>query len=460
MRFFLRLLPLSLILFLMITSCKLIEKKDNTKSDKAIGQSSSFPSWVMQSNIYEVNVRQYTPEGTFKAFEAHLQRLKDMGVDILWFMPITPISKVDSKGVLGSYYAVADYKAINPEFGNMDDWNLLVKKCHDLGMKVIIDWVPNHSGADNNWLQTHPDFYNKDSSGKPVYAFDWSDTRDLNYWNPVLQDSMIDAMKYWLSSGIDGFRCDVAAEVPRFFWEKCIKELKSEKSDLFFLAEGDKGWLHDAGFHASYPWDMFSIMKKVALGIRPAISLDSVLMRQDESFPIGATRMYFTSNHDENSWNKSDYGTFPGVKHAPFAVFTQTMRNSLPLIYSGQEEPFLDSLSFFYKDTIVFDKFKRAPFYKTLLNLRKKNPALAIDGDFKKINTNKDDKVYAYMREKNGNKVLVILNFSPAAVTVNLSDNSLKGTFEDVFQGKLQNFDPSVPLTLDAWGYLVYSYKN
>lgn len=444
---------------IFLASCKLMNKEGDSGNGLAAA-SANFPSWISQSNIYEVNVRQYTPEGTFKAFEPNLQRLKDMGVDILWFMPITPISKVDRKGVLGSYYAVADYKAINPEFGNMDDWNNVVKKAHELGMKVVIDWVPNHTGADNHWLTAHLDFFNKDSSGNPAVAFDWSDTRDLNYWNPVMQDSMIDAMKFWLASGIDGYRCDVAPEVPRMFWERAIKELKQAKPDLFFLGEGDKGWLHDAGFNATYPWDIFATMKKVAAGDRPANSLDSALMRQDESFPVGAIRMYFTSNHDENSWNKSDYATFPGEKHAPFAVFTQTMRNSLPLIYSGQEEPFLDSISFFYKDTITFGKYQRAPFYKTLLALRHNNPALAVDASFKKLKTGADDKVYAYVREKDSNKVLVILNLSGNDAEAKIDDASLKGEAENVFTGKKENVDTGVPIKMNAWGYLVFSYKK
>ena len=444
---------------LFFSSCKLMDKEKDNQS--AVAAASTFPSWIIQSNIYEVNVRQYTPEGTFKAFEPNLQRLKNMGVDILWFMPITPISKADRKGTLGSYYAVEDYTNINPEFGNMDDWKALVKKAHTMGFKIIIDWVANHTGADNHWIQTHPDFFNKDSSGKAAIPYDWSDTRDLNYWNPVLQDSMINAMQFWLKeTGIDGFRCDVAHEVPRFFWEKCIKELKQTKPDIFMLGEGDKAWMHDAGFNVTYPWDMFATMKKVAAGTKPATALDSVLMRQDDSFPPGAIRMYFTSNHDENSWNKSDYATFPGEKHAPFAVFTQTMRNSLPLIYSGQEEPFLDSLSFFYKDTITWGKYQREFFYKTLLNLRKSNSALATDASFKKLTTGADDKVYAYVREKDGNKVLVILNLSGDAVEAKLSDASLKGQAENVFLGKPEDVDPSVAFKLDAWGYLVYSYKK
>jgi alpha-amylase len=416
------------------------------------------PAWIRQSNIYEVNVRQYTKEGTFNAFAASLPRLKEMGVDMLWFMPITPISKTDRKGALGSYYAVQDYKAINPEFGNMEDWKALVKKAHEMGFKVVTDWVPNHTGADNGWLTRHPDFYTKDSTGKIIPAFDWSDTRDLNYDNKEMRDSMIAAMKFWLTeSDIDGFRCDVAWGVPADFWMDCIGQLKKIKN-VFMLAEGDKGELHRAGFDASYPWDMFQTIKKIANGERNALSVDSVLMRQDSSFPAGAIRVYFTSNHDENSWNKADYGTMPGIKHAPFAVFTQTMRNSLPLIYSGQEEPVLDSISFFYKNSIKFGKYARAPFYKKLLNLRRSSPALATDASFKKIKAGDEKAVYAYLREKDGHKVLVILNLSGKEQTIKIADASLAGKAMNVFMGNEETINPGNSFKVEPWGYIVYNY--
>jgi alpha-amylase len=204
-------------------SCNTPQHQQTTVSDSDTTTIDGHPSWIMQGNIYEVNVRQYTPEGTFKAFELHLQRLKDIGVQTLWFMPINPISKVERKGVLGSYYAVADYNAINPEFGTMDNWKELVNKCHTMGFKVMIDWVPNHTGADNRWLTQHPDFYVKDSTGKAVSQFDWTDTRKLNFNNQELVDTMINCMKFWVKeSDIDGFRCDYAVGPSKEFWRKCI----------------------------------------------------------------------------------------------------------------------------------------------------------------------------------------------------------------------------------------------
>lgn len=419
-----------------------------------------LPGWALQSNIYEVNVRQYTKEGTFNAFAASLPRLKAMGVQILWFMPITPISVTDRKGKLGSYYAVQNYTAINPEFGNMKDWKALVIKAHEMGFKVITDWVPNHTGADNGWLTRHPDFYTKGKDGKPVPAFDWTDTRDLNYDNKELRDSMIAAMKFWITeSDIDGFRCDVAGEVPDDFWQDCITQLRKVK-DIFMLAEGDKGILHRDGFNATYAWDMFASLKNIAAGKTNALAIDTVLKRQDSSFPAGAISMYFTSNHDENSWNKADYGTMPGAEHAPFAVFTQSMRSGIPLIYSGQEEPVLDSISFFYKNPITFGKYSRAAFYKKLLMLRAATPALATDASFKKVHAGDEKALYAYVREKEGHKILVILNLSPKKQTVKIDDPSLTGHPENVFMGSKEALSAGHSFGIAPWGYIIYNYDS
>jgi glycosidase len=431
-----------------------------SKSSDAAATIDGHPAWIEQGNIYEVNVRQYTPEGTFKAFEPNLQRLKDMGVQTLWFMPINPISKKDRKGVLGSYYAVSDYDAINPEYGTMDDWKQLVKKAHDMGFKVIIDWVPNHTGADHPWLTSHPDFFVLDSvTHKPLSPFDWSDTRQLNYKNTVMQDSMIAAMRYWITnSDIDGFRCDVAWNVPGEFWKKATTQLKEAKPSLFFLAEGDKPYLLQNGFDAFYPWEAFHTWIDVAKGKKKAFAIDSIKAKYDTAYPPNAIPMYFTSNHDENSWNKADYGTMPGASHAPFAVLSQTYAHSVPLVYSGQEEPFLDSVSFFYKDTITFGKYQRAPFYKTLLNLRKANPALAVNASFKKLRTSNDAAIYAYEREKDGNKVLVVLNLSKSPANFTWQDQPSEKEWNNVFKGDKEPVDKG--FGIEPWGYAVYEKRK
>jgi alpha-amylase len=415
------------------------------------------PAWIMQGNIYEVNVRQYTKQGTFKAFAKSLDRLQEMGVQTLWFMPINPISKVGRKGSLGSYYAVSNYTAVNPEFGTFKDFKNLVVEAHAKGMKVIIDWVPNHTGADHYWIKKHPDFYVKDKTGKPAMAQDWADTRQLNYKNTVMQDSMIAAMKFWLvNANIDGFRCDVAWNVPGPFWKRCIDQLRKGRS-LFFLAEGDKPYLHPSGFDATYPWDMFHTMIQVAKGARPATALDTVLAKYNKQYPKNALEMYFTSNHDENSSNKADFGIFPGPVHAPFAVFTQTMYHSVPLIYSGQEEPVLRAIKFFDKDQIKFRSYDRAKFYKTLLTLRRRNPALSADASFRKVDAGDNKAVYAYVREKAGKKVLVILNFSAAPQMITINDSDLLGKPFNLFHDDEEPLTAK-PWTLPAWGYAVYVY--
>jgi len=448
--------------FLALSACNNDEKAVPAQSATGIGDTALIdhhPAWIEQGNIYEVNTRQYTPEGTFKAFAKNLDRLKDMGVQTLWFMPINPISVKDRKGKLGSYYAVSNYTAINPEYGTMDDWKDLVKEAHSKGFKVIIDWVPNHTGADHPWLTTHPDFYVQDSvTHQAASPYDWSDTRKLNYKNPQLVDSMIADMKFWIrESDIDGFRCDVATDVPKEFWSKCIAELKKEKN-IFMLAESNAAWVHEAGFDASYPWDAFQVMKLIASGKRPATALDTVLRHVDSTFTPNAIRMYFTSNHDENSWNLADWKTMPGAEHAPFAVLTQTIARSVPLIYSGQEEPFLDSLHFFYKDTITFAKFQRAPFYRILLNLRKNNPALAANASFRKLRTGNDAALYAYEREKDGNRILVILNLSKTQQQLTWKDQPSAKEWNNIFLGNKEPVDAG--FGIEPWGYVVYELRK
>jgi alpha-amylase len=447
----------SIYILILILTFSLACCRSNKWSNLDASQINGHPAWMMQGNIYEVNVRQYTPEGTFNAFAKHLDRLKAMGVETIWFMPINPISKLDRKGTLGSYYAVSDYTAINPEFGTFDDFKKLVQAIHDKGMKVLIDWVPNHTGADHRWITEHPEFFVKDNSGKAAVAFDWADTRQLDYKNPIMQDSMIAAMKFWVKgTNIDGFRCDVAWNVPASFWNKSIPQLRKMKN-LFMLAEGDSTYLPKSGFDAVYPWHMFKMMEKVAKGEKTALALDSINKENEMLYPANTIQMYFTSNHDENSWNHADFGTFPGAVHAPFAVFSQTMKNSIPLIYSGQEEPVLRALEFFEKDPITFKNFEREKFYKTLLELRKRNEALSANTSFKKVLVGDEKAVYAYVREKGNKKVFVILNFSGIEQSISIKEASLLGKAYNVFEEK-EIFLNAKERKMKPWGYEIYEY--
>jgi glycosidase len=248
----------------------------------------------------------------------------------------------------------------------------------------------------------------------------------------------------------------VAWNVPGDFWRDCIGQLRKMKS-IFMLAEGDKPYLYENGFDAGYPWDMFHKMVQVAKGERPAFVLDSVLHYYDSAYPRTALEMYFTSNHDENSWNGSDFSTFPGDAHAPFAVFTQTMPKDVPLIYGGQEEPVLRAIPFFEKDTIRFGKFARAAFYKTLLALRQRNIALDAEASFRKISAGDERAVYAFVREKAGKKIFVLLNLSDKPERIAISDQSVWGKPRDIFAAATVYLDGTI-WTLEPWGYRVYEY--
>jgi alpha-amylase len=453
--YLLYILPLAFVFFIN-ESCNDQKEKEPTV------ETGTHAAWSAQSNIYEVNLRQYSAAGTIMAFEKDLPRLKDMGVEILWFMPITPIGlegrKMTEKD-LGSYYAVKDYKGFNPEFGTIDDWKAFVKHAHDMGFKVITDWVANHSAPDNHWVKAHPDFYAKDSLGKLIAPFDWTDVRKLNYDNKELRDSMIDAMKFWVNeTGIDGFRCDVADEVPVDFWKECITELRKIKP-VFMLAEGKKMELYDAGFDETYAWNIMHAMAEVYSGKKSVRQFDSLINADNANYPKTAYRMFFTTNHDENSWNGTEFEKY-GDAYKTFAVFSQTMYQSVPLIYNGQEDMNKKRLKFFVKDTIPWEGEKElAPFYKTLLGLRRSNAALAADASYKKLVSTADSSVFAYQREKDGHKVVVILNLSKQPQKFSIKDASIAGEPLNIFPGTKEKVDAAHQFSIEQWGYIVYDYK-
>ena len=439
------------------TGCNNQNNKETTTVD-----SMGHPAWSEQSNIYEVNLRQYSSAGTITAFEKDLPRLKDMGVEILWFMPITPIGVEDRKMTeadLGSYYAVKNYKGFNPEFGTMDEWKAFVKHAHDMGFKVITDWVANHSAPDSHWMKMHPDFYVRDSAGNTVSPYDWTDVKKLNYANSELRDSMIDAMKFWVTeTGIDGFRCDVADDVPVDFWKQCITELRKIKN-VFMLAEGKKLELYGAGFDELYAWDVMNAMTDLYAGKTSVVQFDSLLNADIASFPRNAYRMFFTTNHDENSWNGTEFEKY-GDAYKTFAVFSQTMYQSVPLIYNGQEDVNKKRLKFFVKDTIPWDgKNPMTDFYKTMLNLRKSNPALAADASYKRLSSSADSAVFAYKREKDGHKVVVILNLSPKPQKFTINDPSVNDEPLNIFMGVKEKVNETHQFSIEQWGYIVYDYK-
>lgn len=416
------------------------------------------PEWSRNAVIYEVNVRQYTPEGTFKAFEQHLPRLKAMGVNIIWLMPVNPIGIKNRKGTLGSYYAVKDYLAINPEFGTKDDFRALVKKSHELGMYVIIDWVANHTAWDNNLITEHPDWYTYDSTGKVLPPVpDWTDVADLNYDKKELREYMTNALIYWVKEAdIDGFRCDVAGMIPVGFWNEAVPKIKAVKP-VFMLAEWETPEMHDTAFDMTYSWDVYHLMNEIAKGKKTADVLDSLLSKESAKYPADAYRMRFTTNHDENSWNGTETERM-GDAAQTFAVLCYTIPG-MPLIYSGQESAFNRRLKFFDKDIIDWSNFPLAGFYTTLNKLKKENPALAngsTGGEMIKVNSDNDKNVYAFLRKKDNNSVFIMLNLSPVEQKATLKGKTYAGDYEILFENKDIHFDGSLVVTLKPWEYRVY----
>lgn len=432
---------------------------NSPKKEKTMSETPS--EWKHTTSIYEVNIRQYTPEGTFKAFEKHLPRLKDMGVKTLWFMPITPISQEKKKGTLGSQYAAADYTSINPEFGSLEDFKHLVDEAHSMGFKVIIDWVANHTGWDHTWTQTHPDYYLIDPKTNTFQiASGMEDIIELDYSKPELRRAMIDAMKFWVeNAGIDGFRCDLASWVEVDFWQEARAELDKVRP-LFWLGEFDELDTPEYGkvFDASYVWNWMHKTRDFNEKDLPLSELKTVLQRYTD-IGDGSMRAWFTSNHDENTWNGTEYEKY-GVFAKPLAVFSVTW-NGVPLIYNGQELPLeTKRLEFFEKDPIPWTSEPALhSFYKTLLELKASNPALRGGDPNAKtfwLQTSKQEKVLAYLRINGEKEVLTLLNFSKQPVQFELEDVKVKGTFTNVFDKTKKEFTGKVGFDLPISGYLVY----
>lgn len=417
-----------------------------------------LPSWAENANIYEVNIRQYTDEGTIKAFEAHLPRLQEMGVKILWLMPIQPIGKKNRKGSLGSYYSISDYAAVNPEFGTLDDVKRLVQKAHDSEMYVILDWVANHSAWDNPWVKNEG-WYTLDSIGNMIPPVpDWSDVADLNYDNHDMRAAMIRAMKFWITeTDMDGFRCDMAGMVPADFWP-AVRSTLDQIKPVFMLAEGEGPQYHDA-FDMSYTWEIHHTMRAIANGEKNANDIAGIILGKQESYPENAYLMQFTSNHDENSWQGTVYERLAGgVK--TFAVLTATVPG-MPLIYSGQEAGLNKRLAFFEKDTINWENLSLADFYKTLLSLKTKNKALwngSKGGALQRLSSDNDEAVFAFLRESSGDQVLVVLNLSNADQSVTLEADAISGNYQEIFgDGGAVALEKKLVLHLNPWEYLVYA---
>ncbi|KFF25388.1 alpha-amylase family glycosyl hydrolase [Chryseobacterium vrystaatense] len=415
--------------------------------------------WKHTTNIYEVNIRQYTPEGTFKAFEKEMPRLKKMGVRTLWFMPITPIAQENKKGSMGSPYAASDYTSINPEFGTMDDFRHMVNEAHRLGFKIIIDWVANHTGWDHIWTKTHPEFYLKDPDGKFHRASGMDDIIELDYKNKEMREAMIQSMKFWIKeTDIDGFRCDLASWVEVDFWLQARPEVEKIKP-LFWLGEFDELESPEYGevFDASYSWKWMHKSADYYKNNEPLQELKDLLI-QYSGLGDASMRAWFTSNHDENSWNGTEYEKY-GMITKPMAVFSATW-NGIPLLYSGQELPNMKRLEFFEKDAIRWtNTCQMAEFYQILLELKASNPALRGGDDNVTtylLNTSANDKILAYIRKNGKNEVLVILNLSKEPVVFNIDDQNISGTYRNVFERTKRDFDEGKDFSFKVSDYAVF----
>ncbi|MFK7756220.1 MAG: alpha-amylase family glycosyl hydrolase [Flavobacteriales bacterium] len=472
---------LYLAILLGVVACSDSSEIKSSSEAKQIGETGEnevvkHPEWSKDATIYEVNIRQHTPEGTFKAFTEDLPRIKELGSEILWLMPVQPIGmeKRKAKGdlfiedildpeerkkYLGSYYSISDYKAANPEFGTMQDFKALVNKAHSQGQKVILDWVPNHTSFDNVWVkQGHTDWYITDSLGNILPPNpDWGDVADLNYENDSMRMAMIDAMKFWLTeANIDGFRCDVAMEVPLDFWEEAIIELEKVNPDIFMLAEAELPEHHNKAFDMSYGWYAHHIFNHIATNEWPLDSLMAYMDWEEERFSTNDYRMMFTTNHDENSWNGTVFERM-GENHKAMAVLAFTYYG-MPLVYSGQEFGNDRRLKFFEKDTIQKPQSELHNFYKTLISAKKENEALwngTYGGRFERVLTSNDSELLVYKRSKNENEVVVILNLTENKQQVNFK-SQLEGNYKSIFNAETLSVYTSGTKELDPHGYQVF----
>ncbi len=473
-----------LLAFLTMVSCK-TEKAKNDISEHATDQPEISPvSDAIMENavIYEANIRQYSPEGTFDKFTKDIPELKELGVKIIWLMPVFPISETKRKATgdmfasqmpegerskyLGSYYAVSDFKKINPEFGTIDDFRELVETAHDNGIYVILDWVPNHTGWDHYWLSEHPEFYTKNNLGEITDPLNedgtpvgWADVADLNYDNEQLHETMISDMKYWITEeGIDGFRCDVAGSVPLKFWEKAIPELRVEKP-LFMLAEAwEPELLKGDLFDMCYAWEGHHLMNAMAKGEKGIEDLKEYLRKTyKEQYEANDILMHFVTNHDENSWNgtiKERMG-----EASPLMTALSYMLPGMPLIYSGQEYNLDHRLKFFEKDSIPKVKKSSWRLLEKLGRLKMENVALN-GGKHRatfRVAESANPNILKLIRQKNGTSVTFVANFSGEPQTVT---GLLRGAYLDYMADKKVEFGENQEITIGKWDFEILIKEN
>jgi glycosidase len=418
------------------------------------------PEWSRDAVIYQINTRQFTPEGTLEAAAGHLPRLKKLGVDILWLMPIQEIGLINRKGKLGSPYSIRDYRSVNSEYGTLDDMKHFVARAHELGMYVILDWVANHTAWDNPLVEQHPEWYSRDWKGEfhPPPWTDWFDTIQLDYDQPGLRRYMTETMKWWVTEvGLDGFRCDVAGFVPLDFWEQLRSELDAIRP-VFMLAEWDTRDLHARAFDMTYGWDWWNALHNVAMGKADAGAVGFYHHRDENTWPEDGIRMLFVSNHDKNAWEGTPFETFGDAME--IAVVLSVVSKGMPLIYNGQEAGNTKRLAFFERDPIVWREHPVGELYRKLIDLKKSNPALwngRWGADMIKVFNSEPSRVFSFVRAADRHKVFGVFNLSSEAVQVSFDDAKIAGKFTDFETGEAASLDGKESIKLEPWSYRLYS---
>ena len=419
----------------------------------------THPEWSRNATIYQINTRQFTAEGTLRAAEKQLPRLKALNVDIIWLMPVHRIGVKNRKGTLGSPYAVQDYYSMNPEFGTLDDLKHFVAAAHALGLHVILDWVANHTAWDNVLVAQHPEWYKHDWKGafRPTPWWDWSDIIDLDYGQPGLRKYMTDALKYWVKEAdVDGYRCDVAGFVPVDFWNNARRELDAIKP-VFMLAEWEERDLHAEAFDMTYAWSWYGAVHDIAAGKADLGALFNYYSWNEGAFPPNIMRMTFVSNHDKNAWE----GTGPEQFGAalPAAIALSVIGDGLPLLYNGQEAGETKRLKFFEKDPIAWQENPAGELYRKLFALKHANTALwnaHWGAPMVQVTNSAHLEVLSFVRQNDRDKVFAVFNFSKEAQTVKFDDRLFHGSYTDYFSGEHVELNDATRLQLAPWAFRIF----
>lgn len=424
------------------------------------------PEWSYSAVLYELNIRQFTPEGTFSAAQERLPFLRSVGIDAIWLMPIYPIGIEGRKGRLGSYYSIRDYTGVNEEFGSVEELRAFIVAAHALGMKVLLDWVANHTARDARWITERPaDWYERDEAGVAKVPWDWTDTAKLNYSNHDVWRGQIEAMRYWVEEfKVDGFRCDMAMLVPIEFWQEVAEELHRTKPDIFMLAEAEEDNLFDRAFNMSYQWNIHHIMCDIAKGARRVWDMRNAIHSERAKYPLEAMRMSFTSNHDENSWSGSEQLRF-GRALEIMTAMTFLMPSTMPLIYTGQEVGYDHSFEFFDRDPIPAEAYKEnrtTELYRRLTTLKHSEAALNAGergGEMVEIENNAKDCMMTFVREVADSRVVAIMNLSPYTIHADFNTGIYAGEYLDVMSGEKYMLHEHVNEHIAPWNYRILVKK-